>query len=186
MHLCCSFARPLLPAACVRAVPCCIAAALPSLHSACVGNSAAHAQVSKHNARTSNLHRMRLFVCYTMNAMTALCDPAVNPGRRVVCIFDLSHCSMANIDMACLMMILVGGRRRRTRGGSPHSTTGQTMPAAAKAPGGTAAAATARPAAGCFGRLLVTCEYFFAEHLWQFFWRYPHHAGACIRNCPLH
>jgi hypothetical protein len=55
------------------------------------------------------MHSMRLFTCYVMNAMMALCDAAANPGRRLVSIFDMSHCAMANIDVACLTMILVGG-----------------------------------------------------------------------------
>jgi hypothetical protein len=66
-------------------------------------------QVSKHIARLSHMHSMRLFTCYVMNAMMALCDTAANPGRRLISIFDMSHCAMANIDVACLTMIRVGG-----------------------------------------------------------------------------
>ncbi|WIA28850.1 hypothetical protein OEZ86_011376 [Tetradesmus obliquus] len=71
-----------------------------------LGRALAVIQVSKHFARTSHMHSMRLFTCYVMNAMMALCDAAVNPGRRLISIFDMSHCAMANIDVACLTMIL--------------------------------------------------------------------------------
>lgn len=61
----------------------------------------------KHFTHTSQLQSMRLFTCYVINALMALCEAKRNPGRRVVAMFDLTNSGLANIDVACLMMILV-------------------------------------------------------------------------------
>lgn len=62
-------------------------------------------RVRNHICR-KDLRDMRKFSIYIMDNMVELCDKQKNPGARLVSMFDMTDCSMANMDVACMRMIL--------------------------------------------------------------------------------
>eukprot|EP00775_Hariotina_reticulata_P003639 gene3639-3900_t len=66
-------------------------------------------RVSRHAPKADkqrNLKPDKLFVCYIMNAVMAVCNKEINPRQRLVSMFDMTGCSMANLDVPCMRMIL--------------------------------------------------------------------------------
>ena len=52
------------------------------------------------------LRAQRAFVVYVLDAALALCDPARNPGRRLISVFDLTGASYANLDAGCMRYVI--------------------------------------------------------------------------------
>lgn len=63
-------------------------------------------RVRNHFSNKRCLQEMKLFSAYIIDALVALCDKSRNPQCRVVCMFDMTGCSMSNMDMPCMTNIL--------------------------------------------------------------------------------
>jgi hypothetical protein len=53
-----------------------------------------------------DVRQLRLFAAYALDAAVALCDPARNPQRRVVAMFDFGGSSYANMDASAMKGVL--------------------------------------------------------------------------------
>lgn len=63
-------------------------------------------RVANHFSSKRDLRQMRLFSAYIIDCLVSLCDKERNPQQRVVCMFDMTDCSMANMDVPCMKSIL--------------------------------------------------------------------------------
>lgn len=63
-------------------------------------------RVRNHLSANRDIREMRLFSAYIIDALVALADKTRNPGCRVVCMFDMTGGSMANMDVPCMKTIL--------------------------------------------------------------------------------
>jgi hypothetical protein len=52
------------------------------------------------------LRQQRAFVSYVLDAAVALCDPLLNPGRRLVSVFDLTDAAYSNLDTQAMKHVI--------------------------------------------------------------------------------